>query len=112
MVKFNQWEKFRDYINATEIDSNITRKELLLHVYEDPKEWKLYSRMSTMDGYRLALCRLGILESVKRGVYKVKHHIRADIPFQRIKDRAYRPRDWREWFIPVEDDQKRKGLLL
>lgn len=110
MVTFNQWEKFRDYINATEIDSNITRKDLLLHVYKDPKEWKLYSRMSTMDTYRAALCRLGILTIVKRGVYRVNHHISSDIPFQKIKDRAYGPPTWRDWFIRLED--KQKGLIL
>lgn len=110
MVTFNQWEKFRDYINASEIDSDITRKELLLHVYKDPKEWKLYSRMSTMDGYRLALSRLKILVPVKRGVYKVKHHIRSDITFQKIKERAYGSRDWKDWFIRLED--KQKGLIL
>jgi hypothetical protein len=82
----------------------------MLHIYKSPKQWALYSRMSTVDGYRIALSRLGILTPVKRGVYKVKHHIRSDITFQKIKGRAYGPRDWRQWFIQLEE--KQKGLII
>jgi hypothetical protein len=50
------------------------------------------------------------MDLVGRGVYRVNHHVRTDISFQKIKDRAYGPSDWREWFIPLKD--KQKGLLL
>ena len=106
----NQWEKFRDYINSIEIGSEVKRQEMLFHVYEKRSAWTGYSRMTTIDNYRKALSRLGILPTVRRGVYRVDHHIREDISFQKIKDRAYGPVDWREWFIRLED--KQKGLIL
>ncbi|MHA1816602.1 MAG: hypothetical protein ACTSX1_11385 [Candidatus Heimdallarchaeaceae archaeon] len=106
----SQWSRFRDYINSTEIGNDITRQEILLHVYKKRSAWTCYSRMTTVDNYRKALSRLEILTPVKRGVYNVAHHVREDISFQKIKDRAYGPIDWREWFIRLED--KQKGLIL
>lgn len=102
----SQWSKFRDFVNASPLGSIITRQEALFHVYENKGNWKGYSRQTTVDGYRLILTNLGILDKYKRGQYKVNHHVREDVPLETLKRLAYPKRDWREWFVPKKDRMK------
>ena len=105
----NQWQLFRDYINSHPIGDNISRQNVLKHVYQDRKNWVGYSRQTTIDTYRLALDRLGILALVARGLYKIEYHIRTDISFEKIKRLAYPKRDWQEWFIVPE--KRRESII-
>ena len=98
----NQWHLLRDYINSTKIGELITRKEINKEIYKDPVVWKGYSRVTTLDGYRLSLTHLGILHVIKRGVYRVDHHINTDVTMSLIKEFAYKNPSWRDWFIPEE----------
>ena len=105
----NQWQLFREYINSIPIGEIMARQKMLHYVYENRKHWIGYSRQTTVDGYRLALTRLGILSPAGRGKYKIECHIRTDIPFDKIKRLAYPKRGWQEWFIIPE--KRRESLI-
>ncbi len=105
----SQWSLFRDFVNAAEIGSIITRQDALHHVYKHRSEWVGYTRQTTMDGYRLILDRLGILGKHIRGQYTVNHHVKEDVSLETLKRLAYPKRGWQEWFIPKTE--RNKGII-
>ena len=57
------WEQIIEYINLNDIDSIITRKDLMLN-YKQNNE-------NTIDNYRRILTVCGFIKVIKRGQYKL-----------------------------------------
>lgn len=92
MKKESNWSKILNYIADKEINDLVTRQDLL----------KLSTtRESTIDTYRMLFTKIGVLESVKRGIYKKTRNIRNDISLSLIREMVYED-NWKSWFIQIE----------
>lgn len=63
------FERFKQYVNITEIGEEITRQELL---YEAKESGNAYT---TIDQYRNLACKAGYLVKVRNGIYRVVKHL-------------------------------------
>ena len=87
------WKEFIKYINSKDINSFITRQEIikeinnkgLLSKYIDGTPFT-----QTLDTYRRTLTKGNYLEDTdKKGVYKLIGYIREDISSSKCKKQAY-----------------------
>ena len=92
------WKRLREYINSMDVGTIFTRKQMIKELV-DPDLRK--GHQLTIDLYRVTLDRVGFLEHVERGKYKVISHI-PDIAISRITRVAYKEK-WKVWFLKPED---------
>jgi len=90
------WDRCKRFLNKHEIGEVITRPDFLYYLYQGPPP-----RNSTYgtggDNYRRILSKMGFLEIVGRGRYKILYHIKDDITSTQIKEIAY-GNTWKQWF--------------
>lgn len=86
------WEKVINFIADKKLNDIITRKELLEVVS---------CKQTTLDSYRNYLHQVGILETIKPGVYKKAKNIRKNLTISEIVDAAYIHR-WKSWFLKFD----------
>jgi len=95
------WERMKRYINVKhQIGDIITRQEMLHYLYQGPPP-KTSSYGTTGDKYKRCLSKLGILETVKRGQYKILYHIKDTVTSTQIKELTYNE-NWKQWFIDIK----------
>ena len=95
------WQRMKRYINVKhQIGDIITRKEMLYYLYQGPPP-KTSSYGTGGDNYKRCLTKLGILETVKRGQYKILYHIKDGVTSSQVKELAY-SNSWKEWFIDIK----------
>ena len=93
----NKWQTLIKYINDKPIGTIINRKDMRYHINNGPSRTRTLVYRTTDDNYRQTLAMLGVLETVKRGTYKILYHIRKDLSLYEAKKAAY-SQDWRKWF--------------
>ena len=73
------FQRFKNYVNSLPVGATYTTDDLYYNVgrYESETMWKRWTkqRMYRTATYQTYLKRLGALENVKRGTWKVLHHI-------------------------------------
>jgi hypothetical protein len=76
----------KEYINSKKIGDTIHRQELIQHVYKGPMP-KRYSTSygSTLDNYRKLLTKLGVLQWIDRGEYKLRYYIKNDLTTSQLQ---------------------------
>jgi len=101
----NMWERLKRYINIKHnIGDIITRQDMLWYIYNGPPP-KTGSYGTGGDGYRRCLDKLGILEIVGRGQYKIKYYIKENVTSSQIKEIAY-SESWKSWFTDIKTEEK------
>lgn len=85
------WEKVKNFIRGKSINDTITRKDLL----------KIHRFANTIDTYRIGLTNVGVLKTIKPGIYVKKRNIRENLTWTELKAMAW-SNDWRSWFIQVD----------
>lgn len=82
----NVWQMLKEYINSKQIGDTVYRKEIIYYIYKGPMPARYQASYgSTLDNYRRLLTRLGILEHIGWGKYKVKHYIRKELTSVHLK---------------------------
>lgn len=98
----NKWEKIKEYINRRHLGHVFSRKYMLFLIYNNPKH-RTSSYGTTVDNYLRCLRILGIIETIERGKYKIKSHIRDDLSVSELKRVAYG--GYRTWFNDVKIEE-------
>jgi len=97
------WDRCKRYINKHKVGEIIARPDYLRYLYQGPPP-----RHSTYgtggDNYRRILSKLGILEIVGRGKYKILSHIKQEVTATQVKEIAY-SNTWKEWFINIRAEE-------
>lgn len=98
------WERMKRYINVKhQIGDVITRKDMLNYLYQGPPPKGNYGTGG--DNYKRCLVKLGIVENVKRGQYKILYHIKDTVTSTQLKELAYKE-NWKQWFIDVKEERR------
>ena len=101
----NIWRKLKSFINTKKILSMTTRQEMGRYIYNGPIP-KYAGCGTTFDYYLAALRRLKILENPKRGVYKIKYHIKDHVTITEIQESAYGNCTYKEWFNDIKENNE------
>jgi hypothetical protein len=96
MNNITKWQHLRKYINQRNIGDTIIRRDILKQIYKTNSGFKSAS-MTTVDTYRRMLELIGVLQTKKPGVYKIKYHIREDLTCHELNKLAYGD-EYRRWF--------------
>jgi len=95
------WSKFKKLLRDREIGDIITRPQIF---YNIPR-----TKYSTIDSYIRYVKKIGVIENVKLGHYKINSRISKQATISDIKKFAY-GKDWKDWFndkpIFVYDDDE------
>ena len=95
------WERMKRYINIKhQVGDVINRKDMLYYLYQGPPP-KVGTYGTGGDNYRRCLEKIGFIEKVKRGEYRILHQIKEEVTSAQIKDLAYGD-SWRQWFINIK----------
>jgi hypothetical protein len=97
----NKWQALKEYINSKPVGTIITRKDMRRYINNGPPPPRTSAYRTTDDNYRGILSRLGILETVERGKYKILYHIKSDLLSSEASNAAS-GRSWKSWFIDVK----------
>ncbi len=97
---FSQWSIFKNYINSRKIGSVIFRKDIMILIYGSMENSRNYCYGTTVDGYRRNLTILGVLETVDRGAYEIKAHIKESALSSEVHKLA-NSYDYRQWFHDI-----------
>jgi hypothetical protein len=89
----NKWEKLKNYVNSHDISSIIERQGILNYIEGPDKKY----RPHTTDSYINILHKLGFIEKVSAGKYKILYHIKADLSVADATIVAFSA-SWRQWF--------------
>jgi hypothetical protein len=94
------WNEMKNYVNSNNVGDIITRQDLIKNITMNN---------STLDTYRNYLKHLDILETVKRGRYKLKRKIPEELNTtvlgKLLTDQHINK--WKRWFMPLDDRIKR-----
>lgn len=78
-MQISLFQRYKAYINSLSIGETYTTDDLYNNVgrYESTTMWKVWNkqRMYRTSTYQTYLHRLGAVQNVKRGLWKVLHHI-------------------------------------
>jgi len=93
----NKWQRIKDCVNSQPVGTIITRKYMRRYINNGPPPPRTSAYRTTDDNYRGILSRLGILETVKRGKYKILHHVKSDLSSFEARNAVYK-QTWKSWF--------------
>jgi hypothetical protein len=93
MNNITKWQKLRKYINERPIGETIVRGEIHKKIYGSKES----NCMTAIDTYRRMLQLIGILQTTRPGVYKIKYHIKETLTCSELNKLAY-GNEYRRWF--------------
>lgn len=96
-ISETMWTQLKIFINNLTMDAVITRQELFNKLGIP----SCLRNPHTLDTYRRSLQIVGVLETMKPGVYIKKKNIRSDISVSELREIAY-GKSWKSWFIQVD----------
>ncbi len=83
------WKRFKKALREIKTGDIVTRQKLILKISR--------YRYSTVDHYINCMKKIGVIETVKPGTYKIKRRISSDATINKVRDYAY-GNDWKDWF--------------
>jgi len=89
----NLWSNFLKTIHKKKIGDFIYRKDLINNKHK--------SKNNSVDTYRMLMNKIGVLETVKPGIYIKKKNIKTTWALSEIREIAY-GNTWKSWFYKIE----------